>query len=144
MENNKDLMGWNAPGSNNSSDEEKKREQSSQDPWGRESRRSSADDLLSGLLKSLKDLLGLNGKRSSSRKKTVPNLSVPGVKNVSISKTRSDLVRSAMQNYMKQKKQSDLTAAYKAQLDEIDKNPFMTQKIRAAQKAKIKERFGIN
>ena len=26
MENNKDLMGWNAPGSNNSSDEEKKRE----------------------------------------------------------------------------------------------------------------------
>lgn len=54
MENNKDLMGWNAPGSNNSSDEEKKREQSSQDPWGRESRRSSADDLLSGLLKSLK------------------------------------------------------------------------------------------
>lgn len=85
-----------------------------------------------------------SGKRSSSRKKTVPNLSVPGVKNVSISKTRSDLVRSAMQNYMKQKQQSDLTAAYKAQLDEIDKNPFMTQKIRAAQKAKIKERFGIN
>ena len=85
-----------------------------------------------------------SGKRSSSRKKTVPNLSVPGVKNVSISKTRSDLVRSAMQNYMKQKRQSDLTAAYKAQLDEIDKNPFMTQKIRAAQKAKIKERFGIN
>ena len=38
MENNKDLMGWNAPGSNNSSDEEKKREQSSQDPWGRESK----------------------------------------------------------------------------------------------------------
>ena len=37
-------MGWNAPGSNNSSDEEKKREQSSQDPWGRESRRSSTDD----------------------------------------------------------------------------------------------------
>ena len=74
----------------------------------------------------------------------MPNLSVPGVKNVSISKTRSDLVRSAMQNYMKQKQQSDLTAAYKAQLDEIDKNPFMTQKIRAAQKAKIKERFGIN
>lgn len=85
-----------------------------------------------------------SGKRSSSRKKTVPNLSAPGVKNVSISKTRSDLVRSAMQNYMKQKQQSDLTAAYKAQLDEIDKNPFMTQKIRAAQKAKIKERFGIN
>ena len=85
-----------------------------------------------------------SGKRSSSRKKTVPNLSVPGVKNVSISKTRSDLVRSAMQNYMKQKQQSDLKAAYKAQLDEIDKNPFMTQKIRAAQKAKIKERFGIN
>ena len=85
-----------------------------------------------------------SGKRSSSRKKTVPNLSVPGVKNVSISKTRSDLVRTAMQNYMKQKQQSDLTAAYKAQLDEIDKNPFMTQKIRAAQKAKIKERFGIN
>ena len=85
-----------------------------------------------------------SGKRSSSRKKTVPNLSVPGVKNVSISKTRSDLVRSAMQNYMKQKQQSDLKAAYKAQLDEIDKNPFMTQNIRAAQKAKIKERFGIN
>ena len=85
-----------------------------------------------------------SGKRSSSRKKTVPNLSVPNVKNISISKTRSDLVRSAMQNYMKQKQQSDLTAAYKAQLDEIDKNPFMTQKIRAAQKAKIKERFGIN
>ena len=55
MENNKDLMGWNAPGSNNSSDEEKKREQSSQDPWGRESRSSSTDDLLSGLLKSLKE-----------------------------------------------------------------------------------------
>lgn len=56
MENNKDLMGWNAPGSNNSSDEEKKREQSSQDPWGRETRSSSTDDLLSGLLKALKDL----------------------------------------------------------------------------------------
>lgn len=67
MENNKDLMGWNAPGSNNSSDEEKKREQSSQDPWGRETRSSSTDDLLSGLLKALKDLLGLNGKRSSSK-----------------------------------------------------------------------------
>ena len=67
MENNKDLMGWNAPGSNNSSDEEKKREQSSQDPWGRERRSSSTDDLLSGLLKALKDLLGLNGKRSSSK-----------------------------------------------------------------------------
>ncbi len=72
MENNKDLMGWNAPGSNNSSDEEKKREQSSQDPWGRESRSSSTDDLLSGLLKSLKDLLGLNGKRSSSKSGKAP------------------------------------------------------------------------
>lgn len=67
MENNKDLMGWNAPGSNNSSDEEKKREQPSQDPWGRQTRRSSGDDLLSGLLKSLKDLFGGNGKKGSSR-----------------------------------------------------------------------------
>lgn len=72
MENNKDLMGWNAPGSNNSSDEEKKREQSSQDPWGRQTRQSSSDDLLSGLLKSLKDLLGGNGKRSSSRSGKTP------------------------------------------------------------------------
>ena len=65
MENNKDLMGWNAPGSNNSSDEEKKIEQSSQDPWGRERRSASTADLLSGLLKALRDLLGLNGKRYS-------------------------------------------------------------------------------
>ncbi len=63
MENNKDLMGWNAPGSNNSSDEEKKKD-SNPDPWGRDTRKQQ--DPLEDFLKTLKNLFGFEKKRGLS------------------------------------------------------------------------------
>ena len=72
MENNRDLMGWNAPGSNNSDNENKRPEQNN-DPWGRtNNQRKSSDDIVAVALKFLKDLLGdkgNGGNRSSSSKK---------------------------------------------------------------------------
>ena len=52
MENNKDLMGWNAPGSNNSSDEDK---QKNTDPWGRTVKRNN--DPVQEILNLLKNFL---------------------------------------------------------------------------------------
>lgn len=59
MENNKDLMGWNAPGSNNSSDEDKQR---NTDPWGRTVKRNN--DPVQEILNLLKNFLG--NKKSGS------------------------------------------------------------------------------
>lgn len=68
MENNKDLMGWNAPGSNNSSDEEKPQPKpSSDDPWGRY-RNNQKTDALDGLIKFLKGLFGSNKGSNSNNK----------------------------------------------------------------------------
>ncbi len=65
MENNKDLMGWNAPGSNNSSDEDKRKET---DPWGREVKRDN--DPVQEILKLLKNFLG--NKKSGSGNSSKP------------------------------------------------------------------------
>ena len=64
MENNKDLMGWNAPGSNNSSDEDK---QKNTDPWGRTVKRNN--DPVQEILNLLKNFLGnrKNGSGGSSK-----------------------------------------------------------------------------
>jgi len=65
MESNKDLMGWNAPGSNNSSDEDKRKET---DPWGREVKRDN--DPVQEILKLLKNFLG--NKKSGSGNSSKP------------------------------------------------------------------------
>lgn len=59
MEKNKDLMGWNAPGSNNSSDEDK---QKNTDPWGRTVKRNN--DPVQEILNLLKNFL--NNKKTGS------------------------------------------------------------------------------
>jgi len=74
MENNKHLMGWNAPGSNNSSDEEKKRDNQT-DPWGRTVRKN--DDPIQMLLKVFKNLLG--GGSGSSGKSDKSGLNLIGL-----------------------------------------------------------------
>ena len=53
MENNKDLMGWNAPGQNDPQDDGRRDQPS--DPWGRTTRKQESDPL-GALLKLLKDL----------------------------------------------------------------------------------------
>ncbi len=63
MENDKHLMGWNAPGSNNSSDEDKRREEQN-DPWGRTTKKSA--DPLQELLNLLKKALAGTSKGSGS------------------------------------------------------------------------------
>lgn len=55
--NNKDLMGWDAPGSNNHNDEEKKRSQDN-DPWGRSSRSSNDEFNFSKFIDELMEMLG--------------------------------------------------------------------------------------
>ncbi len=64
MENNKDLMGWNAPGSNNSSDEDKRKEN---DPWGREVKRNN--DPVQEILNLLKKFLNNKGSGSNGGSK---------------------------------------------------------------------------
>ncbi|MBQ2381687.1 MAG: FtsH protease activity modulator HflK [Succinivibrio sp.] len=65
MENNKDLMGWNAPGSDN--DDKGSNKGANQDPWGRSSKNNSQSDPLSALLNYLKDLFGSKGSGSSNK-----------------------------------------------------------------------------
>lgn len=79
MENNKDLMGWNAPGSNNSSDSDKEKEEKEKswinqsDPWGRNNRKKEAD-VLGDLLKFLKSVFGNTKSGSSKNTKSSMNL----------------------------------------------------------------------
>ncbi|MGN0893799.1 MAG: FtsH protease activity modulator HflK [Succinivibrio sp.] len=79
MENNKDLMGWNAPGSNNSSDSDKEKEEKEKswinqsDPWGRNNRKKEAD-VLGELLKFLKSVFGNTKSGSSKNTKSSMNL----------------------------------------------------------------------
>ena len=75
MENNKDLMGWNAPGSNNSSDEDK---QKNTDPWGRTVKRNN--DPVQEILNLLKNFLG-NRKTGSggSSKQDKPSFNMIGL-----------------------------------------------------------------
>ena len=54
MENNKDLMGWNAPGQNDPQDDGRRDQPS--DPWGRTTRKQESDPI-GALLKLLKDFL---------------------------------------------------------------------------------------
>ena len=67
--NNKDLMGWDAPGSNNHNDEEKKRSQDN-DPWGRSSRSSNDEFNFSKFIDELMEMLGFKKKGSGSSGKT--------------------------------------------------------------------------
>ena len=63
MENNKDLMGWNAPGQNDPQDDGRRDQPS--DPWGRTTRKQESDPL-GALLKLLKDFFG--GSKNGSKK----------------------------------------------------------------------------
>ena len=63
MEKNKDLMGWNAPGSGNSNDNDKNREQ---DPWGRNMRQEK--DQMQEFLNFIKNLFGGSGNKNSGAK----------------------------------------------------------------------------
>lgn len=68
MEKNKDLMGWNAPGSDN--DDKGSGNKSNQDPWGRSSQKNSQSDPISAILNYFKDLFGSNGSGSGRTNKS--------------------------------------------------------------------------
>lgn len=68
MEKNKDLMGWNAPGSDN--DDKGSGNKSNQDPWGRSSQKNSQSDPISAILNYFKDLFGSNGSGSGRSNKS--------------------------------------------------------------------------
>lgn len=68
MEKNKDLMGWNAPGSDN--DDKESGNKSNQDPWGRSSQKNSQSDPISAILNYFKDLFGSNGSGSGRSNKS--------------------------------------------------------------------------
>ncbi len=67
MENNKDLMGWNAPGSDNN--DKGSNNGPEKDPWGRTSKNNTQSDPIAALLKALKDLFGANGSSSGRSNK---------------------------------------------------------------------------
>lgn len=64
MENNKDLMGWNAPGQNNSSEEDKRKDT---DQWGR-NKKSNETDPVEALINLLKSLFGSSKKSNNSKR----------------------------------------------------------------------------
>ena len=65
MENNKDLMGWNAPGSDNN--DKGGNNGPEKDPWGRTSRNNNQSDPVAALIKALKDLFGASGSGRSNK-----------------------------------------------------------------------------
>lgn len=65
MENNKDLMGWNAPGSDNN--DKGSNNGPEKDPWGRTSRNNNQSDPVAALIKALKDLFGASGSGRSNK-----------------------------------------------------------------------------